>query len=308
MATKVGLSIGQFQGAVGDEKALEIAAEIGCDTVDFDLDRYSKAKPNCPYTMNDQEIHEYFVDLRRKAESLGLEISQTHGRLRGYCFNEEMDRQLAEDARLDLMASAALGAKYCVMHSVSSIFAGFDRPADEMRRENVRMYRDFLPWAKEYGVIIALETFGDCTDKTGKNGCDFFGDPKEIMRTYNELCADPNDSDYFCYCMDTGHTNKAVRFGHPNAGELIRMLGKSICILHLNDNDGQTDQHKIPLTGTIDWADTLAALQDVGYKGVYNMELVLTAYGNDLEMMRATGEFALKVMRSALKNQQNRKK
>ena len=60
-----------------------------------------------------------------------------------------------------------------------------------------------------------------------------------------------------------------------------------------------TDQHKIPKTGCIDWDDVFAALDEVGYTGVYNMELNLRHFGED--MMEETAAFAVKVMRNILK-------
>ena len=98
--------------------------------------------------------------------------------------------------------------------------------------------------------------------------------------------------------MDTGHTNKASRFGFPKPPEAIRQLGADITVLHLNDNDTLTDQHKIPMTGTIDWADTMRALEDIGYNGIYNMELNLRHFGSGFEI--ETAAFAVRVMRHML--------
>ena len=94
------------------------------------------------------------------------------------------------------------------------------------------------------------------------------------------------------------HTNKASRFGFPKPPEAIRQLGADITVLHLNDNDTLTDQHKIPMTGTIDWADTMRALEDIGYNGIYNMELNLRHFGSGFEI--ETAAFAVRVMRHML--------
>ena len=76
------------------------------------------------------------------------------------------------------------------------------------------------------------------------------------------------------------------------------MCGSRIIALHLNDNDTLTDQHKIPKTGTINWDDVLSALDEVGYRGTYNMELNLSTISKNLIV--ETGEFAVKVMRNML--------
>ncbi|MEE0928071.1 MAG: TIM barrel protein, partial [Acutalibacteraceae bacterium] len=86
---------------------------------------------------------------------------------------------------------------------------------------------------------------------------------------------------------------------NPSPADAIRMMGSKIEVLHLNDNDTFTDQHKMPLSGTIDWKDVLDALEETGYSGVYNMELVLDRYGRELAIEH--GAFAVKVMKNLLK-------
>ena len=70
-------------------------------------------------------------------------------------------------------------------------------------------------------------------------------------------------------------------------------------MLHLNDNDTFTDQHKIPKTGCIDWEDVFNALDEIGYNGIYNMELNLSHFGGDF--LVETAEFAVKVLKYMLK-------
>ena len=81
------------------------------------------------------------------------------------------------------------------------------------------------------------------------------------------------------------------------------MLGDRIAVLHLNDNDTLTDQHKIPMTCTIDWKDTFAALRQIGYSGIYSMELGFDSdhFGPDFDEEEAA--FAVKVMKNVLRTQ-----
>jgi len=75
-------------------------------------------------------------------------------------------------------------------------------------------------------------------------------------------------------------------------------LGSKIEVLHLNDNDTLKDQHKIPMTGVIDWNEVFNALDEINYKGVYNMELNLKHFGENF--LIETAEFAVKVMKNIL--------
>ena len=165
-----------------------------------------------------------------------------------------------------------------------------------MRDLNFTMFSRLLPFARQYGIRIATETFGDAVMY---DACDFFGNIDEFADSFERICAAEDFRDHFTVCVDTGHSNKASRFGNPKAGDVIRRMGKSVTALHLNDNDTLTDQHKIPLTGSIDWADVLDALDEIGYAGFYNMELTLSWFGQ--ELMVESAAFAVKVMKNLLR-------
>ena len=300
---KVSIAIGFFQKKFGDKAALDIAKEIGTDGVDFDLLLFDYTKEESIYAKGDAAVEEYFTGIRKYAEGLGLEIAQTHGRLKGFVNIPEADDALVENARLDCIATRALGAKYCVMHTTTTIHMGRDAAPELMHRLNYDMFTRILPFAKEQGIKIATETFGDAT----KLDCiDFFGDCKEFIDGYERIVSGSDCADSLCVCMDTGHTNKATRYqNNPPVGEVIRRLGSKIEVLHLNDNDTLTDQHKIPMTGTVDWEDVMNALDEIGYNGWYNLECVLKHFGEDFAIEEA--RFAIKVIRQILKTRYGEK-
>ena len=297
---KVSINIGYFCKKLGEKGALQFAKSIGADAVDFDLLCYDESIPGNLYTRSDEEIVAHFEDLAAYAKEIGIEIGQTHGRIKGFVNDPVQDDSLVRSARLDCLATKALGARYCVMHTVTTIWMGKDAPEELMHRLNLDMYSRILPFAKQYDVIVATETFGDAT---GKGCIDFFGDMTQFIKGYDLVVEkNPDYADHFKVCMDTGHTNKSTRFpGNPPVGEVIRRLGDRIAVLHLNDNDTLTDQHKMPMTGSINWYDTLRALREIGYRGIYNMELCFNGgyFGKDFDEEEAA--FAVKVMRNLLR-------
>jgi len=297
MKRKVSISIGGLQGKYGDMRAIEIAKEIGADAVDFNVNRYDLRDEKTIYSKSDEEIIQYFSDLKKRADELGIEIAQTHGRMKGFINDKEEDDMLVKNARLDCLATSILGAPVCVIHAVTSIFMGADPDRKLMHDLNADMFCRMLEFAKEYKVKIATETFGDAVVY---GCCDFFGNINEFIMSYNRVCAIGDNADWFCVCVDTGHSNKAMRYSNPTPADVIRMLGKNITVLHLNDNDTFTDQHKIPMSGTIDWKDVFDALDEVGYNGIYNMEISLNHFGKDFQIEEAA--FAIKVMKNILKD------
>ncbi len=299
---KISISIGAFQALYGDRRALEIAAEIGADAVDFATHAFGKPtwdyrNPDSIFAQGDDAIVQYYSELKAYAAGLGIGIGQTHGRGEGFVNKKDEDDAQVENARLDLLAASALGASTCVIHNATSINHGPNPDPKLMRDLSFEQYTRMLPYAAKYQVKLATETFGDAVRF---NSIDFFGDIQEFLMTYNRIWTASEYREWFTVCMDTGHTNKASRFGNPKVGDVIRMLGDKITVLHLNDNDTLTDQHKIPMTGTIDWKDTLDALDEIGYSGIYNMELNLPHFGKGFEI--ETAAFAVKVLRHMLNN------
>ena len=298
MEKKVSFNIGYFCKKYGDKGALDFAKSIGADGVDYDLLCYDDRRKGNLYSKSDEEIEAYFKDLAAYAKAIGIEFAQTHGRIKGFVNDPEEDDALIRNARLDCLATKALGAKYCVMHTTTSIYMGPDAEPELMHRMNLEMYSRILPFAKQYDVIVATETFGDAH----ASFIDFFGAAREFVKGYDAvIAANPEYADYFKVCMDTGHTNKSTRFpGEPSVGELIRTLGSRIVALHLNDNNTLTDQHRVPMTGLIDWKDVLAALNEIGYGGIYNMELGFDQKHFGPDFAEEEAKFAVKVMRNVL--------
>ncbi len=301
MKPLVGISIGTFQEDMGDREALATAARIGADAVDFGLHWFSIARYDCRnpesvYSKGDDAVVAHFKELKAYADSVGIIVSQTHGRGEGFKNIREEDDAQVENARLDLLATAVLGAPVCVIHAPTSINLGPNPDPVMMRDLHFDQYMRMLPYAAEYGVKLAAETFGDAVRF---NSVDFFGDIEEFVMSYERLKAASPHRDFLTACVDTGHSNKASRFGNPLPADVIRRLGKEVTCLHLNDNDKLTDQHKTPMTGDIDWTDVMNALEEISYSGVYNMELQLRHFGPDFTV--ETAEFAIKVMRYMLK-------
>ena len=297
MNKPIGISTFNLQQLYGDIRALEIAKEIGADAVDFSLDGNSLLDKNSIYSKSEKEITSYYKKVRQKADELGITICQTHGRLRVYFNDEIKDKAVFKDGRTDCMVSKILGSPYTVMHAIATSVTGPDADGDFMHELCFNTFNKLLTYAKEYGVGIAMETMGDAPIY---GCCDFFGKLSEFKIAFDRISGYGDNKEFFFCCIDTGHINKAMRFGNPVPSEFIRAMGSSIKCLHLNDNDSFKDQHKPPMTGIIDWRDVIASLNEIGYDGVYNLEINLKHFGEGFE--KETAEFSVKLMRHLLGN------
>ncbi len=92
-------------------------------------------------------------------------------------------------------------------------------------------------------------------------------------------------ADNLGFCYDSGHAN----MGSDGLGELERHKERLIAV-HLHDNDGKNDQHKIPFTGTIDWTRLMQIISTSSYRAGINLEVVIreTGISDEMDFLRKT--------------------
>lgn len=284
MKKLIGVSVGKLCRRLGYERAFETVKACGFDAVDIGLEIYNLGDEI--YGGSEDAFETHFDNMRKKAESLGLVISQTHGRCKTYTPGDDAGREwLHRVTELDLKASSILGAPACVVHFINSTRWG-KIDAKEMHSISGEMFDNLIPFAEKYKTKIALETFG-AARVSGARIRDFFADPTEFKKQYDRM-----NTEYKTICVDTGHTHEAESFWVPPPEEMIRILGSDISILHLHDNSGHWDDHLLPGLGSIKWPLVFDALDEVGYLGVYNFEIRYGEFGSMAEsFLRFAGEY-----------------
>jgi sugar phosphate isomerase/epimerase len=89
----------------------------------------------------------------------------------------------------------------------------------------------------------------------------FFAQMREILGWYGP--------DRLGICYDSGHGNIGIEQGLDNLGPMADRL----IATHLHDNDGKTDQHCVPFTGTVDWPRLAEIISRANYAPCLNLEL-----------------------------------
>ena len=74
--------------------------------------------------------------------------------------------------------------------------------------------------------------------------------------------------DIFGFCLDVGHAVLLRR----DLYNVITKLGKRLTVLHVHDNNTETDQHLFPYEGKADWDAFCRGLHDIGYSGTLSFE------------------------------------
>ena len=247
---RIGIHKSTMWKRFGEDAKYARLKELGYDTVDEDI-----ADIKQPW-YRDAAVMEAECSVRRRAaEKHGIEIYQVHGPWPTDDTSEEK-RVIA----WDMMKRAVYGA-YClgspnlVIHPQMPYGWGGPEDADEAERITVGMLRSLMPDAERYGVTVCLENMP-------------FKDQRISTMDYILRAVEQVGSPNIAICFDTGHSNV---FGR-DLGEDARIAGKYLKALHVHDNDGKSDRHMMPYTGTADWDSFIKGVADAGFDGPMSLE------------------------------------
>ena len=253
---KTSTEIGSTAAFTGMEKAVELVAKAGFDCWDFSLfgmATYSWSKRERMYVGDPLEQRDTALKLaqtlRKTGESLGITCNQSHAPFPVSC------EPIRECLPLALECTAEAGGKICVIHPDNNKNAA----------ENAAMYKELLPYAHEYGVMIATENMWNWDNETDQATSAACSDGKSFTE-HIDIVNDP----FLVACVDVGHAE--MKGLGTTAADMIKELGHRVKALHLHDNDKWHDDHALPFTKKIDYAPVICALKQIGYAGEFTLE------------------------------------
>lgn len=71
------------------------------------------------------------------------------------------------------------------------------------------------------------------------------------------------------FCYDSGHENC-----YTSNVDLLERYGNKLVALHLHDNSGKEDEHKIPGEGNINWSSVAEKIDSLKYQGPLTLEVM----------------------------------
>lgn len=237
----------------------EMMKKYGFECCDFDISNTETAF----YTSDEDELKKLVQAELDLAAASGITIHQIHGPWRwpSHDETEENRAERMEKMKKSIHVAALFGAKYWIVHPIMP-HAIYERKDPEKSKStwdiNRPFMRELIKTAHEENVIICLENMPMPDFSLGK--------VEDIIKFVKEM-DDPN----FKICLDTGHA--AVT--KESVGDAVRAIGKDLlATLHIHDNNGTHDQHRLPYFGVIDWPDFAKALHEIGFDESFNYELV----------------------------------
>lgn len=248
-----------------------------------------------------EELYEYYKPFKAALAETGIEISQFHGLFSIYKVGEtEKNKYFVAVTEKMLAVCAYLGCKAMVIHP----WTGLDVHKEEEIRVNMNFYRQIIPMAKRYGVVICLENlFKPIHGKSFEGTCSSASEACRYIDTLNEEAGQK----CFGFCLDVGHANMVGK----NLYQYIVGLGDRLTIMHIHENDGVNDSHMIPFTqrdrtgfkSPIHWDTFVRGLREIGYEGPLSFETVLAEEAlpeevreEGLRLISAIGKYFRKTM------------
>lgn len=245
------------------EQQISRSKEAGFLALDFNYWDYQETVAKMTW----QEEEAWARNIRAVTDAHGVRFTQMHGPVHGGSFTEMVMglniESFLEMASRSLRMAGILDVPWVVFHPSPLSLRG-EESHREVLEYNVEFYRKLLPVMEETGVGIALENIFDRTSgETGLFRRIYCAIPDQLAELLTKL-----DHPLFGACWDTGHGHRQGLRQAPS----IRMLGKWLKTLHIQDNNGIHDQHLLPYQGTIDWKEVVSTLREVGYPGDFTYE------------------------------------
>lgn len=262
MRLSTSTNIVAFVGETGRnpfEFCIKICAQAGYKVLDINL--CEMMNPHSRLRGDDWE--DYARELMALGVAYGVTFPQCH--LPYYdVFGERDQGKAALMEKLihrAILVAGMLGVRWAVTHPATLYSAGNDAAAH--LQANLTYYAPHISLARACGLGIALENdFEYKAPPYQRIYCaaipeliqlaDAFGDPKHVG-----------------VCYDFGHAHLTGGFHRQN----LNLIGSRLVATHVQDNHGLSDEHLMPFFGTINWAEAMAGLSDIGYAGDLTYEI-----------------------------------
>lgn len=240
----------------GIEEGLKILSQSGFSAVDFSM--FIQETESLVYA---EDYRQKALEIKSIAEKYGLVFNQAHAPFGGGY--DHYTQNIIPKLPKAIEFASILGAKNIVIHPIQNgRYYGREK---ELFDNNVEFYRSLAPYAKKFGIKIAIENMWQHHPYT-RNICDdVCAPPEELAQIYDVL----NDPEAFTICLDLGHVALCGR--EPE--DAIKVIGHDrLGCIHAHDVDYKSDMHTVPGCAKLNWDNICKALGEIDYKGDFTLE------------------------------------
>lgn len=232
----------------GMKETFDVFANVGFEGMDFNND----VAEYC----SDAHDEQFYRNLAKHAASKGIAICQAHAPFPSSFVDEGESAKRFEEIVRGMRNAAYLGAPMIVVHPCTHLDYATEGNPEILFAYNLDFYRRLIPYAREFGIKIAIENIGRASVTST---------PERLNKLYDTL----NDP-VFTVCFDVGH----CLLQNVDPKEAIQKIGHRLVkgCTHVHDNLGDSDAHTLPYYGKVNWEEVMQALAEIGYMGDLNYE------------------------------------
>ena len=201
-----------------------------------------------------KDYKKHIFEIASHAEKIGIKLVQAHSPM-GDPIKGDNRKFIADTVRC-IEAAGEWGIENLVVHS------GYDDNVykSECFRKNKEFFLPLLEAAEKHGVNILVENF----NRMGFDNIYWIDNAPDLLE-FIEYVNHPR----LGAVWDVGHGNM-VELCQRDA---LKMLGNKVKALHIHDNMGDMDLHKLPYLGSVSLDSVMHGLTEIGYDGYFTFEV-----------------------------------
>ena len=197
------------------------------------------------------ELQGSFGKYKDISESVGMDFEFIHAPFKGInamWLEGEDYKSIFNRIKLTIDHASAQGVPMVIMH----LSSGWNPP--EISELGFSRFDQLIAYAAQKGVKIAIENLRN---------------KENVLAAMDRYKDNPSVG----YCYDAGHEHC-----YTPGVDWIRIFGDRLLCTHIHDNNGfagelDNDTHYLPFDGTVDYADMIRRLDEVGYSGTLTLEV-----------------------------------
>ena len=278
---RLGIQTGNVVDVLGFEKGYAAIKNAGFDAIDWNLDHAVKYGDLVNGTFKGtsilenplDEVIKYYEEELTYIRKYGLELYQAHAPFPSYVFQHpDSFEYMIKVLKRNVEYCGYAGIQNLVVHVIQRDWGDDKVTPEDIEELNTKLYSSLIPELVALGGKVKVCVENSCAWRPIGNGINEYATDEFSFPEYSAYFIDKLNKmagmEVFAACYDTGHGN-LVRKGPK---ENIETLGKRLRVLHVHDNEGITDSHIMPFTGTVNWNEFCASIKKIGYDGVISFE------------------------------------
>lgn len=243
-------------------------SKIGFDGIDVSLENISRF---------DESLYHVLYSVAKSAALNDIELSASH-----LSFfmpppdSDEFKKAYMNELYKGIDATNFMGINLAAIHPVA--YRESKKSFSEWLIKNVEFLYPLSEYASKKNVTLCIENMPSQNERKDH----LYGSNVSEIRALAEIFD-------MKICFDFGHANVT---GLDIPSELSKAHGV-LGLIHVHDNNGESDSHMIPYNGNINWRECMNALKDTGYDGPFELEIKTSHMGRDMQKRDMYARLAL---------------